>query len=122
MSAIENITEKRIGEVSEWEPQTIRCYLDAALILRTRRVVLSGNRLLAAQALGLLMRLDAELIEARADWNQDRFRRLMQARFKAALRVMRRWSGLNPAPLLPLGSLRRRYHANLAGHLNEGTK
>jgi hypothetical protein len=122
MSAIENITEKRIDEVSECEPQTIRCYLDVALILRTRRMVLSGKRLLAAQALGLVMRLDAELIEARADWNQDRFRRLMQARFKAALRVMRRWSGLNPAPLLPLGSLRRRYHANLAGHLNEGTK
>ncbi len=104
------------------EPDTIRCYLDVAIILRTRRTLLSGDRLLAAQALSLMIRLDAELREARADWNQDRFRRIMRARSQAALRVLRRWSKLNPAPSIPPGNLRRRYHANLAGNLYQASE
>jgi hypothetical protein len=67
----------------------------------------------------LLMRLDWELRKARADWNQDRFRRLMKARCKAVSRVRRRWNSLDPAPPIGLGKLRRRYHANLARYLYE---
>jgi len=98
---------------------TVYCYLNAEVDRWTWKPVLSAERLLAAQALQLLMRLDRELSEARADWNQDRFRRVMRARSKAVSRVRRRWNGLNPAPTVALGKLRRRYHANLAGYLYE---
>jgi hypothetical protein len=101
------------------EPNTICCYPDAEVSRRTARFVLSGQRLLTAQALQLLLRLDRELTEARADWNQDRFRRVMKVRAKAVARVQRRWNSLHPAPAIALGKLRRRYHANLAGYLNE---
>src|SRR5260370_32285594 len=121
MSDIETIPDNNAAraddDLSRCEPYTIRCYLDVSIILRTRRTVLSGQRLLAAQGLQLLMRLDSELREARADWNQDRFRRVMQARSQAVLRVLRRWSGLNPRPSIPLCSLRRRHHANLPCYL-----
>ena len=76
-------------------------------------------RLLAAQALQLLITLDQALRETRADWNQDRFRRVMRARSKAVARVRRRWNSPNPAPAVALGRLRRRYHANLARYLYE---
>lgn len=104
------------------DSHTIRCYLDASIVLRPRPVPLSGARLLAAQALQLLIRLDFELRGARADWNQDRFRRVMQARAKSVSRVFRRWSKLDPPPSIRLGTLRRHYHANLAGHLYKDTK
>jgi len=51
-----------------------------------------------------------------ADWNQDRFRRVMKARSKAVSRVRRRWNRLDPAPVMGLEKLRRRYHANMAGY------
>jgi len=117
MSAMSTTTAPNTVPVEGEASYTIRCYLDAAIVLKTRPTPLSGDRLLAAQALSLLMKLDAELREARADWNQDRFRRVMRARSQAALRVPRRWSRLNPPPALPLGNLRRRYHANLARYL-----
>ena len=60
----------------------------------------------------LLMLLDTELRYARADFNEDRFRRIMRARPKAVSRLRRRWAMLNPQPAIALGSLRRRYHAN----------
>ena len=123
MSAIETINDKGLvqagDEMSQCEPHTIRCYSDVNLSPSTRRRVLTGERLLAAQALRLLMRLDSELKEARAIWNQDRFRRVMHARSKAASRVLRRWTSVNPPPAIPLGSLRRRYHANLGCYLYE---
>ena len=78
---------------------------------------LTGERLLAAEAMWLLIRLDRDLREARAQWNQDWFRRLMHARSKAVCRLRRRWLALDPSPTLSLGSLRRRYHANLARYL-----
>jgi hypothetical protein len=87
------------------------------LIVPAKPIVLSGDRLLAYQALRLLTRLDQELREARADWNRDSFRRIMRARSKAVARAQRRWAKLDPQPFLPLGSLRRRYHANLARYL-----
>ena len=81
-----------------------------------------GERLLAAQAIRLLMRLDRELLEARAQWNQDWFRRVMRIRPRAALRLQRRWAKIDPTPAIPLGSLRRRYHANLAKYLYEQSR
>ena len=78
---------------------------------------LVGDRLLAFQALQLLMRLDRDLLEARAQWNQDWFRRLMRIRPRAIRRLARRWEGLTPTPSIRLGTLRRRYHANLARYL-----
>jgi len=114
--------QRKIGALviersSQVERNTICCYLDAEVGRSSSRYVLSGERLLVAQALQLLMRLDRELREARADWNQDRFRRVMKARAKAVSRVRRRWSSLDPMPAIGPGKLRRRYHANLAGYL-----
>jgi hypothetical protein len=117
-----SIVQSKVGELviqtpSHFEPDTIWCHLDAEVSRWTSRWVLSDERLLAAQALQLLIRLDRELRGARADWYQDRFRRVMKARSKAVARVRRRWKRLNPAPAIALGKLRRCYHANLAGYL-----
>jgi len=107
-----------VSDVSpQLEPHTIWCHLDVEVSRSTSRWVLSDERLLTAQALHLLMSLDLELREARADWDQDRFRRVMKARSRAVSRVRRRWNNLDPAPAIGLGNLRRRYHANLAGYL-----
>lgn len=81
------------------------------LAAEVRPFVLMGERLLAAQAMRLLMRLDREMAEARAQLNHDWFRRLMRARAKAALRLQRRWAKINPPPAIPLGKLRRPYHS-----------
>ena len=78
---------------------------------------LTGDRLLAAQAMRLLIRLDQDLREARTQFNQDWFRRIMLARHNAVSRLRRRWSKIIPPPRIPLGTLRRRYHANLAKYL-----
>jgi hypothetical protein len=118
MSTVQSNTGESITSLP-FAPDTISCFLDEDVSRWTARCVLSGERLLAAQALQLLMRLDGELREARADWNQDRFRRVMRARSRAVSRVQRRWHRLNPAPGVGLGKLRRRYHANLAGYLYE---
>jgi len=117
-------TQRKIGALlnersSRFEPDMICCYLDAEVSRLTSQWVLSGDRQLVAQALQLLMRLDQALRETRAEWNQDRFRRVMRARSKAVARVRRRWGNLDPAPGLGLGTLRRRYHANLAHYLYE---
>ena len=122
MPTIQSNLSVLVTERSQLEVGTMCCYLDAEVSRWTSRWVLSGDRLLAAQALQLLMRLDRELREARADWNQDRFRRLMKARAGAVSRVRRRWNSLNPMPAVALGKLRRRYHANLAGYLYEPRK
>lgn len=123
MSAVKSISEKDMAQASDAmsksEPYTIRCYLYSIVGPSSWTMVLSGERLLAAQAMRLLMGLDRELIEARAQWNQNWFRRLMRARSKAVSRLQRRWLGIIPPAAIPLGSLRRRYHANLAGHLYE---
>ena len=81
--------------------------------------LINSDRKLALEAMTLFMSLDRELREARADWNQDRFRRLMRLRPRVVARLRRRWEILNPRPSIPLATLRRRYHANLAGHLHE---
>ena len=118
MSTIQSKAGESVVErSSQGEPNTICCYLDGEVGRWSSRYVMSGERLLAAQALQLLMRLDRELREARADWNQDRFRRVMKSRPKAVSRLRRRWNSLDPAPAIALGKLRRRYHANLARYL-----
>jgi hypothetical protein len=120
MSTIQNKVSELVTETSSRsEPDTIWCYLNVEVSRWTPRWQLSGERFLAAQALQLLMRLDRELREARAEWNQDRFRRVMRARSKAVARVRRRWDFLDPAPSIALGKLRRRYHANVAGYLDQ---
>jgi hypothetical protein len=91
----------------------------SALLEEPWRITLQGERLLAAEAMQLLLRLDSELLDARAQWNQDWFRRIMRIRPKAVSRLRRRWGNLNPTPAIHLGSLRRRCHANLAGSLYE---
>ncbi len=98
-------------------PSTIRCYVYIVLASSPPPRALGVDRQLAAQAMTLLMRIDGELKEARADWNQNRFRRLMRTRSKAVSRLARRWSKLRPKPTLRLGSLTRRYHANIANYL-----
>ena len=80
-------------------------------------VVLIGDRLLTFEAMHLLISIDRNLREARAQWNQDWFRRLMRIRRKAVSRLRRRWAKLDPIPAIKLGVMRRRYHANLARHL-----
>lgn len=50
-------------------------------------VVLTGSRLLTFEAMHLLISLDRDLREARAQWNQDWFRRLMRIRPKAVSRL-----------------------------------
>lgn len=119
MTTLELMLNAEIEEDSDESVSTVvvRCYLDPTVRFVKRPAPLSVERLLAVQALRLLMSLDSELRGARADWNQDRFRRVMRARSQAALRVLRRWYRVNPPPSVPLGSLRRRYHANLAGYL-----
>ena len=119
MPTIQSEVSELVSEGSELEVDSICCYLDAEVSRWTSLWVLSDYRLLAAQGLQLVMSLDRELREARADWNQDRFRRVMRARSNAVSRVRRRWNRLDPAPAIGLGELRRRYHANLAGYLYE---
>jgi len=80
-------------------------------------VVLIGDRLLTFEAMHLLISIDRNLREARAQWNQDWFRRLMHIRRKAVSRLRRRWAKLDPLPAFQLGPLTRRYHANLARYL-----
>jgi hypothetical protein len=92
-------------------------YETVSELAETQPIVLSGERLLVGEAMQLLMRVDSDIREARAQWNQDWFRRLMRVRRKAVLRLRRRWARLDPVPANSLGSLRRRYHANLANYL-----
>lgn len=100
---------------------TIRCYVYPP-VTTSPRPLLKPDRQLAFEAMTLLVRFDRELREARADWNQDRFRRLMRMRPRVVSRLHRRWESLNPQPLIPLGTLRRRYHASLARYLYQPTR
>jgi hypothetical protein len=96
---------------------TIRCYVFSSLTYSPTPAH-RMDRSLVAQAMTLLMQIDGEVRLARADWNDDRFRRLMRLRPKAVRRLQRRWAKLVYEPRTVLGSLRRRYHANIAGYLN----
>src|SRR5712692_10416955 len=115
ISCVEEAGASR-GVNANGQASTIRCYT-YPIIATSPPKSLSPDRKLAVQAMTLLMRLDNELREARAEWNPDRFRRLIRLRPKAVTRLRRRWERLNPQPRIPLGRLRRRYHANIAGYL-----
>ncbi len=117
ISCVEEVAASR-GVNATGQASTIRCYT-YPVIATSLPKVLPPDRKLAAQAMTLLMRIESEVREARAEWNQDRFRRLMRLRPKAVTRLRRRWERLNPQPRIPLGSLRRRYHANLSCYLHE---
>ena len=117
INCIEERTGPRAADTSGGA-LTIRCYV-YPLVTTSPRPLWKPDRRLAFESMTLLMRLDRELREARADWNQDWFRRLMRLRPRVVARLRRRWEILNPLPPIPLGTLRRRYHANLAGHLYE---
>jgi hypothetical protein len=115
VNCVEEIAASRGVQAKAWA-LTIRCYEYSAMTTSPPQP-LSLDRKLAIEAMTLFMRIESEVREARVDWNQDRFRRLMRLRPKAVTRLRRRWNRLNPQPRIPLGSLRRRYHPNLAGHL-----
>jgi hypothetical protein len=107
--------DEQIDPDGETRTVTIRCYLSLLLTADAPPLYLSLDRELTAEAMILLMRVDNELLEARAAWNQDRFHRLMRLRPRLVCRLRRRWERLDPQPGIPLGPLGRRYHANLAG-------
>jgi hypothetical protein len=115
LSCIEEVSAPN-GEKPISGTLTIRCYVHSS-VARSPLIALSLDRRLATQAMTLLMRIDGDLRFARAGWNEDRFRRLMRLRSKAVRRLQRRWVKVAPKPRMPLGSLRRRYHANVAGYL-----
>jgi len=117
LSCIEEVAVSRRANADGWST-TIRCYT-YPVITTSPPKSLPPDRKLAVQAMTLFMRIESEMREARADWNQDRFRRLMRLRPRAVTRLRRRWERLKPQPRIPLGSLRRRYHANLGCYLYE---
>ena len=105
-----------LNEDAVQEPALVR--ESSCVFLRdSDSVELTGDRLLTFEAMHLLISLDRDLREARAQWNQDWFRRLMRIRPKAVSRLRRRWAKLDPPPAIPLGTLKRRYHANLSKYL-----
>jgi hypothetical protein len=106
-------TEPITKSDGEPENKTALVHELSDLLVEAQPIALTGERLLAAEAMLLLIHLDRDLREARAQYNQDWFRRLMHARSKAVSRLRRRWLALNPSPTISLGRLRRRYHANL---------
>jgi len=117
-AAVSNITESIAppNEDAMQEPASVQAS-SRAFLPDADSVVLTGSHLLTFEAMHLLISLDRDLREAGAQWNQDWFRRLMRIRPKAVSRLRRRWAKLDPPPAIPLGRLRRRYHANLAKYL-----
>ena len=97
----------------------LKCEELEELCAEAKPIVLVGERLLTAQAMRLLMRIDRDLREARCQMNQDWFRRLMRVRGREVSQLRRRWEKIHPAPALQLGRLRRRYHAYIARYLHE---
>jgi hypothetical protein len=115
ISCVEEVGAWRGVNANGWA-STIRCYTYPVITTLPPKPS-PPDRELALQAMILFMRIESEMRDARADWNQDRFRRLMRVRLKAVTRLRRRWERLKPPPRIRLGTLRRRYHANLAAHL-----
>lgn len=91
-----------IADVEPTTPRAEDCLCSESEPLGTDVVpkVLTGERLLAAQAMSLLLRLDRDLKEARAQFNQDWFRRIMRVRPKAVSRLRRRWAKIS-TPAIP---------------------
>src|SRR5581483_169418 len=81
---------------------TIRCYLYPPLTASALWPKLNPERELTALAIRLLMRLDSELREGRADVNDDRVRIVMRSLRRAVRWLVRRWERLDPKPVVPL--------------------
>jgi hypothetical protein len=120
ISCVEEVGAWRGVNANGWA-STIRCYTYPVITTLPPKPLPPDSEL-ALQAMILFMRIESEMRDARADWNQDRFRRLMRLRPKVVTRLRRRWERVSPQPRIPLGSLRRRHHANLAGHLYESNQ
>jgi hypothetical protein len=116
VSCVDEFAALRGVQANGWA-LTIRCY-EYPVMTPSPPQPLPPDRELVAEAMTLFMRIESEVRESRADWNQDRFRRLMRLRPRVVARLRRRWERLNPTPQVPLGSLRRRYHANLSCYLH----
>ena len=110
------ITNKVESPTVELESPIVGDLSISTLIDEWRRA-LPENCLLALRALRLLRLLDRELEEARAQWNQDWFRRVMRVRARAIARLQRRWERVFPGAPLEAKDLRRRYHANVGLYL-----
>src|ERR1051326_5121517 len=123
-AAVSNITVSIAPPTEDAMPEQVSAQASSGAFLPDAdSVVLTGSRLLTFEAMHLLISLDRDLREARAQWNQDWFRRLMRIRPKAVSRLRRRWATLDQPPAIPLGTLKRRYHANLSKylyHLSDG--
>jgi hypothetical protein len=114
LSCVEILTVREATGVAS----TIRCYA-YPVVTTSVPERLPPDRQLAVDAMTLYMRVENEFRQARADWNQDRFRRLMRLRPRVVTRLRRRWEILNPQLRIQLGALRRRYHPTLSGHLRD---
>ena len=121
-AAVSNITESIAPPTEDAMPEQVSAQANSRAFLQDAdSVVLTESRLLTFEAMHLLISLDRDLRDARAQWNQDWFRRLMRIRSRAVSRLKRRWAKLDPPPAIPLGRLRRRYHANLAKYLYQSS-
>jgi hypothetical protein len=117
-AAFSNIKESIAPPNEDAMPEQVSAHANSRAFLQDAdSVVLTESRLLTFEAMHLLISLDRDLRDARAQWNHDWFRRLMRIRSRAVSRLKRRWAKLDPPPAIPLGRLRRRYHANLAKYL-----
>src|SRR6188474_2555614 len=117
-AAFSNIKESIAPPNEDAMPEQVSAQANSHAFLQdVDSVVLTESHLVTFEAMDLLISLDRDLREARAQWNQDWFRRLMRIRSRAVSRLKRRWAKLDPPPAIPLGALRRRYHANLARYL-----
>ena len=99
MSVAYQIDEVSTPTANGLTPEELR-----GLLAEAEPIILTGERLLTAQAMRLLMCIDRDFREARYQMNQDWFRRLMRIRKKAVTRLRRRWDAIIPPPLLSLGS------------------
>ena len=61
----------------------------------------------------IVIDIERDLAEARAQWNVDWFRRLMRALPKAVIRLKRRWEA-ESVPDCSFRGISARYHANIA--------
>ena len=119
-AVVSNITESIAPANEDAMPEQVLAQASSRVFSSDAdSVVLTGSHLLTFEAMHLLISLDRDLREARAQWNQDWFRRLMRIRPKAVSRLRRRWAMLEPSPAIALGTLTRRYHANLARYLHQ---
>jgi hypothetical protein len=77
VSCVEEFAASRGVDANGWT-LTVRCYT-YPLITTSSPKPLPPDRELAVEAMTLFMRIESEVREVRADWNQDRFRPISHA-------------------------------------------